>query len=144
MLAGSQPPPKISAKSPLPLFAGVVLAVTILGVGAVEFFFNPYHRGFYPVCLFHKLTGLNCPGCGMTRALHALLRGQFLRALHDNALFVFTLAALALRGLWFEARRFFHKPAGSFFEPEFLWAFLAVAIVFGVLRNLAEFYFLSP
>jgi hypothetical protein len=137
-------PPKISTASPLTVFAGTVLCVAILGAGAVEFFFNPYHRGFYPVCLFHKLTGLNCPGCGMTRALHALLRGDFLRALHDNALFVFTLASLASRGIWFAAKRIFHKPAGIFFEPKYLWAFLIVALAFGVLRNLPAFSFLSP
>ena len=28
-------------------------------------------------CMFHELTGLYCPGCGGTRALKALLCGQF-------------------------------------------------------------------
>jgi len=145
MPAASQAvPPKISARNPLPLFASVVLAVAILGAGAVEFFFNPYHRGFYPVCLFHKLTGLNCPGCGMTRALHALLRGQFLRALHDNALFVFTLAAVAVWWVRFAILKIKNKNATLNVPPGVLWVFLVVAVVFGVLRNLPEFSFLSP
>lgn len=28
------------------------------------------------LCLFHRVTGLDCPGCGMTRAFAALLRGD--------------------------------------------------------------------
>src|SRR5258708_23559033 len=31
--------------------------------GVVLFLFNPAQHSFYPVCIFHKLTGLNCPGC---------------------------------------------------------------------------------
>lgn len=34
-----------------------------------------------PPCVFLRLTGLYCPGCGGTRAFIALLRGQFLRSL---------------------------------------------------------------
>src|SRR5260221_3190326 len=87
------------------VFAGVVLGATAIGVGAMVFFFNPSTHGFYPVCLFHALTGLNCPGCGMTRALYALLHGNFLLALQDNALFMASLSALAI---W-SARLIFRK-----------------------------------
>ncbi len=69
-------------------FAGIVLGAVALGVGAVIFFFNPTTHAFYPVCKFHQLTGLNCPGCGATRAFYALLHGNFSTALRDNALFV--------------------------------------------------------
>ena len=70
-------PQKKSATLSPGIFAGVVLGATAIGVGAMVFFFNPSTHGFYPVCLFHSLTGLNCPGCGMTRALYALLHGNF-------------------------------------------------------------------
>ena len=34
-----------------------------------------------PPCLFYQISGYYCPGCGGTRAVKALCRGQFFRAL---------------------------------------------------------------
>ena len=145
MRADSQPvPPKIRTAPPLTLFACVVLGVAALGAGAVVFFFNPGTHGFYPVCMFHQLTGLYCTGCGGTRSLYALLHGNLPLALKDNALFVLALAALAARGAWFAAGKFLRRPAGRFLPAKYLWPLLAVAVVFTVLRNLPAFSFLSP
>jgi len=137
-------PPQISTLSSLKFFAGAVLVATALGAGAVLYWFNPSTHGFYPVCEFHELTGLNCPGCGGTRAAYQLLHGNVLRALHENALFVLALAASAGRGAWFAARKLRNQPVPVFLPPKWLWAFVAIAIVFTVLRNLPAFSFLSP
>lgn len=123
--------------------AGIILSAAALGIGATVFFFNPATHAFFPVCQFHRLTGLNCPGCGMTRALHALLHGELLTALRDNAFFVLTLAALAGRGVWLGAKKCRGRP-GEFFPLKFLWPLLPVAFVFTVLRNLPAFAFLAP
>ena len=145
MRADSQPvPPKISAPPSLTAFAVIVLGATALGAGAVVFFFNPSTNGFYPGCQFHKLTGWNCPGCGGTRSAYALLHGNVALALKDNALFVVLLAAAAGRGIWFAARRIRRQPVGEFLPARILWAMLAIAVVFTVLRNLPAFAFLSP
>jgi hypothetical protein len=137
-------PPKIAAPPSFVFFAGAVLAATVLGSGAVLFFFNPSTHGFYPVCLFHKLTGLNCPGCGGTRAAYQLLHGHLLLALRDNALFILALVVLMVRGVWFAARKIRHQPATLAVPPKALWALLMIAIAFSVLRNLPAFSFLSP
>jgi len=49
------------------LLAGIILVV-IKGIFAADFALPP--------CLFHKWTGYYCPGCGGTRAVKALLRGD--------------------------------------------------------------------
>ena len=145
MRAELQPvPPKISAPPSLTVFAVIALGAAFAGAGAVVFFFNPGTHGFYPICLFHKLTGWNCPGCGGTRSLYALLHGNFALALTDNALLVFLLPAMALRGAWFGMKKMLGQPVGQFFPTKCLWPVLAVAVVFTVLRNLPAFAFLSP
>ena len=34
------------------------------------------------VCVFHEVTGLPCPGCGLTRGMTAFARGDVRQALH--------------------------------------------------------------
>lgn len=135
-------PPKIHPANTR--FAAIILAVTAAGIAATVFSFNPAAHHFYPVCQFHRLTGLNCPGCGATRALYALLHGHFSAALRDNALLVCGLAGVALRGGWFGANKFLGQATGEFFPAKCLWPLVVVMLVFTVLRNLPVFAFLSP
>ena len=135
-------PPKISRANQW--FGLAVAALVAMGGAAVLFFFNPSTHSFYPTCTFHRLTGLNCPGCGMTRALYALLHGEVKTALRDNALLVIGMAVFAVRGLWLAIQRFRGCSAGVLFPMGYLWPLLAIAVVFAVLRNLPPFSFLSP
>jgi hypothetical protein len=137
-------PPKLAAPLPLAFFTAVVLVVAALGSGAVLFFFDPAKHGFYPICLFHSLTGLNCPGCGATRAAYQLLHGHLFRALHDNALFVLTLTALTAQSAWLVMQKIRNRPAAFIVSPIMLWALLIVVFVFTGLRNLPSFSWLSP
>lgn len=137
-------PPRIKSPASPGFFVGTVLAMTVLACAAVVFFFNPVAYGFYPVCQFHRLTGLNCPGCGATRALYALLHGHPGMALRDNALFVVLFISTAVRSAWFFAMKSSGRPVGQFFPMRWLWPLLAITAVFAVLRNLPAFSFLSP
>lgn len=140
-------PPKITTARSLPSntrVAAIVLTATGAAVAAMVFFFNPSQYGFYPVCQFHRLTGLNCPGCGATRALYALLHGDIATALRDNALLVLGLPTAAGRGGWFALNRLRGRPNGTFFPGRLVLPLLVVLGLFGVLRNLPAFAFLSP
>ena len=64
------------------------------GLSAFIFAVDPSRHAVYPQCFFYNATGLYCAGCGATRALHALLHGRILEALHDNALFIIALPVL--------------------------------------------------
>jgi Protein of unknown function (DUF2752) len=138
-------PPRIQQRRPaLTVFAAVTVVFVAISGAAVLFFFDPTKHGFYPVCQFHLMTGLFCPGCGATRASFQLLHGNILAALHDNALFVLTLPVLAARSLWVWNRQRRRQPVRFVIPPVALWVFLVVALVFVVLRNLPAFSFLAP
>ena len=137
-------PPKITAPPSLAFFTVVALVAAVLGSGAVLFFFDPAKHGFYPICLFHSLTGLNCPGCGATRAAYQLLHGHLLRALHDNALFVLMLTALTAQSAWFVMQKIRNRPVSFVVSPIMLWTLLVTMLVFTGLRNLPAFAWLSP
>jgi hypothetical protein len=140
-------PQKLSPSRPLPSvtrFAALILAMTMMGVLAMVYFFNPSAYGFYPVCQFHRLTGLNCPGCGATRALYALLHGNLALAARDNVLLVAAIPLAAARGGWVVLNRLRGRPNGDFFKASWLVPLLVVMGIFGVLRNLPAFSFLSP
>ncbi len=126
----------------LGLALGFAFLLTACGV---LFFLDPSRHGFYPVCMFHRVTGLNCPGCGGLRAMHQLLHGHLAAAFRDNALLVLSLPIAA----WWAARwRCGMRnakcgmadprpaPRSAFCIPRWLWIFMAAAIVFTVLRNL--------
>jgi hypothetical protein len=94
--------------------------------------------------LFHSLTGWNCPGCGATRAAYQLLHGHLLRALHDNALFILMLAALAIWSARLIVSRRRNRPGTANVPPGVWWALLVVVLTFTVLRNLPTFTWLTP
>jgi len=108
-------------------------AAILVVIGAwVLYTYPPVTSGFYPQCVFKKATGLDCPGCGTTRALHALLHGHVFEAFTLNPflfaiLIGFACAAPSLmRG---ETPRFVMK-------PWFGWGSLVVVTGWWIGRNL--------
>lgn len=57
--------------------------------------FDPAGYVCFPKCPFKVLTGLDCPGCGSQRAIHALLNFDLASALKQNALMVLSVPYLA-------------------------------------------------
>ena len=94
---------------------------------------------FPPPCVFRKATGIYCPGCGSTRALQALARGDFFLALRCNSL---SVAALVFLPFLFILR----GPKFRLLYRRFIVALAAALLVFFILRNLPfpAFDFLRP
>jgi hypothetical protein len=139
--------PEITSRLSKRTVIAIGLGTASLLVIAVLFRFDPSDSTIYPVCLFHKFTGLNCPGCGSLRALHHLTHGEFAAALHCNPLLVVALPVLVLALIRMQIGQPDSRFDTSIFaRPAFLWAICAIVIVFGVLRNVPApaFAWMSP
>ena len=137
-------PPQITEQNGRHRLPFVLVALAVAGACALLFFFKPGHQGFYPVCHFHALTGLHCPGWGSLRALHELLHGNFIEALRLNALLVLCLAVLAWLAVRFVMASLRRQHATFALPTVCLWTFLCLAVAFGVLRNIPTFAWLAP
>ena len=73
----------------------VLGAVAITALTLLYAFVDPASH-LFPRCIFLTLTGLQCPGCGSQRAIHALLTGHLSQAWHFNALLVVSIPFIIL------------------------------------------------
>jgi hypothetical protein len=79
----------------IPVRAQIVLAACgCAGFAVFLHAIDPVQRPVLPPCLLYSTTGIYCAGCGATRAMHALLNGHILTALHDNVLVISSLPLL--------------------------------------------------
>ena len=92
--------------------------------------------GFGIPCVFHMLTGLNCPSCGVSRMMIALLDGDFYNAYCLNRLLFVSLPGFAFYIIRSSiqyvkhGRCSFSKTDNVIFD-----VFIVCAIVFGFARN---------
>lgn len=122
------------------------LLTTVAGAGALTVLavVDPNTPGHYPTCPVYLVTGLYCPGCGALRCMHALTQGDLPGALAMNALLVLVAPAM----VWFWVRwglsvfglRRRRAPAPVWV----VWLVLVVEVVYAVLRNLPQFWWLAP
>lgn len=123
----------------------VLSAAGVFGAACAAFvvgYFNPVSAGFFPQCPLYQMFGINCPGCGLTRGFHALFHGDVFGALHYNALlpvFGFILGYLLLSMLLIAVRG--RGLSWKIFSPALLYGFLALVLIFGVVRNLPFYPF---
>lgn len=86
-------------------------------------------------CIFHEVTGFYCTGCGNTRSVKALMRGDILLSIRNNPAIVFLTAALGL--LYCEAaldlagKRVKLLPRKAWLW----WTIFVLFIIFYIVRN---------
>ena len=103
---------------------------------------DPAKESWLPPCVFLKLTGFECPGCGSTRCLHQIMQGNLRGAFDLNVLCVLALPWLLWRlSKWLTGR----LPTTSNRDYRYIVAIGVSIVLFGILRNIEHdpFTFLS-
>ena len=83
-----------------PLRKQFLCAITII-IAYASIKLIPCRLNSVPICPFYHLTGIPCPGCGLTRATIAILNGEFHNALLLNPLSFLVDCCLIIYLLWF-------------------------------------------
>lgn len=101
-----------------------------------------------PPCSLRYFTGLYCPGCGMTRAMHAALNFRFADAFSYNLLWPFIVLLISASFyMWFSflitCKNPF-KPFNEFFKKHPLAAYITVIVFFAfwIFRNIPVYPFI--
>lgn len=114
----------------------ILYAVLLISVGILYGVFVS-RTGIAIPCVFHLVTGLECPGCGVTRMCVALMHLDFKRAYASNQM-IFILSPVLLilfltcvvgyirKGNW-ETNRI---------QNAVLYVCIALLIGFGIARNI--------
>lgn len=127
-------------KGPTLLAGGVLAASVLLHLR------DPHRSGSWGYCPWLFLTGTYCPGCGGLRAVNDLTHGDVGAAASSNLLFVASIPVLVL--WWARATRDRWqgrvRQVSSRRHAVLAVSFLAVAVVFAVLRNTGFGAWLAP
>ena len=120
----------------------VKIAIVLFLLFLLYYFLNQRYYFSIP-CLFHEITGLYCPGCGITRLLFSLLQLDFLNAFKSNPL-IFVLIVLYIGYLLLKIVLKITKNKEITIPNYVYYILLVIVILFGVVRNIPGFEFLTP
>lgn len=108
-----------------------------IGIVVLNDVFHMQLANLMPPCLFHKITGLYCLGCGGTRAVFALVRGDIIKSLFYHPMVPY----VAIVGGWFMIsqtidRLLRHKFPSIDFAMHFRLVYLWIGVGLAVLNCL--------
>lgn len=105
-----------------------------------------YSSGLYIPCPIHLITGLHCPGCGITRCIVSIIKLEFYQAFRYNPLIFILLPFLISYVLYkiyiwilYKEDRLTNKLSDY---P--MYILIVILISYGILRNISYFSWLAP
>lgn len=115
-------------------------ALILLLSGSVYALFCTYTHIYIP-CVFNLVTGLKCPGCGITHCFLALLQGDLSGAFEANQ-FVFCMLPAAIIYAGYRIWKYVQYARTDYTKGETacIWAAVAAALLFGAVRNIDALY----
>lgn len=117
-----------------------LLVIAIVGVILVKIY-NPEEESFFIPCMLYKLTGIKCPGCGMTRSVHYLVNGNLKQAIWYNLMLI-PIIILVIYALYRYIRYLIkdEEIINKTLENT-LKVFLVILLIFWITRNLTTLFY---
>lgn len=116
-----------------------IIAVVGLSLLLIYYFVDPVNSALaqlMPKCMLKTLTGYDCPSCGIQRALHALLNGEFKAAFWLNPFLAFILPyVVVLLYTVLSKDRFAERIKPYVQHRNAVYAYLVLYIAWWIVRN---------
>lgn len=94
-------------------------------------------------CPIHSITGLYCPGCGITRMFVSIIELEFYQAFRYNPLlFIYLIFLLLYAIYYFVLTKINIKPIKI--SNKFLYVIIVITVLFGIMRNINLFSWMAP
>lgn len=106
----------------------------VLGLGGLYFIWLKL-TGWAIPCMFYKISGYRCPGCGVTGLIYHVIHLEFLEAYRANP-FLFVTGPLLLAEIFYSSYRSFKGKKLSKWNEIAVVVYAVALCVFGVVRNL--------
>ena len=124
----------------------LIVLISFISILLLSFLYykinKTYHIGFN--CVFHQITNLYCPGCGITRAIFSLIELDIIGAIKYNILIV-TIIPLIIFNYLVKIINWINLKEQKEIYPKTIWNIILIfVILFGILRNIEIFSFLAP
>ena len=109
-----------------------IVVITIL------YFVDPSEYLWMPKCPTKLIFGIDCPGCGFQRAIHAFLHGDIIKAINYNPFIVFALPyAIIAIGYKYIRDESLRIKVGSVVEGKFMiYTYIVTFSLWFILRNI--------
>jgi hypothetical protein len=129
-------------KKSIRIIAVISLLIVILASALIIWYIGIESSTGY-ICMLHAITGLNCPGCGGTRMLDSLLHFKFYQAFRYNP-FIFVTSPILAVAYIYESIQYIKYCRTSKYIEYTLISYAIGLVIFGVIRNIWIFNWLSP
>lgn len=87
-------------------------------------------------CIFHEITGLNCPGCGITRMISSFVNGDFINGIKYNYFLGYTFI-IVIFIIGYSIYSYISNKKIKYIEW-FNILYLSLFILWGIVRNILK------
>lgn len=94
------------------------------------------YKDLLPPCLTYTFFGINCPGCGATRATITLLNGDIITSLRQNAFVIFGVLICVWLYIEFLFKLYGKPLSFTILKEKYIWIFVAILFIYTILRNI--------